>query len=285
MALVLTLMVVAIITAMVVEFAYGVYTNTNALNNWQTSQKLSLHAKSGTTLASRLISEYKSQSPKAYPGFFEISQKIPSDDFEGTISIRIEDENAKFNLKRLNPSTAISVKESYDSFIRLLEALNLDKDIADRITDWIDSNSDPRLQDSENVSKNADLDSIDELLLIPGIDRDSYEKLLPYVTIYGNNLININSADIPALMSLSSSITKEIAERIVNYRENTSFIQLNDIFNVSGIGIGVISSSCCDVSGSVFRVISTAESHGIKRIAESIIESSGSNVIKYWKEM
>src|SRR5512139_1596351 len=40
MALVLVLMIVALITAMVVEFAYGVYVNTNALNNWQTSQKL-----------------------------------------------------------------------------------------------------------------------------------------------------------------------------------------------------------------------------------------------------
>ena len=44
MALVLTLLVVAILSGMVVEFAYGVYISTNALHNWQTAQRLSLAA-------------------------------------------------------------------------------------------------------------------------------------------------------------------------------------------------------------------------------------------------
>jgi general secretion pathway protein K len=39
-ALVVTLLAVAIITAMVVEFSYGVYTGTNNLYNWRDSQRL-----------------------------------------------------------------------------------------------------------------------------------------------------------------------------------------------------------------------------------------------------
>ena len=68
----------------------------------------------------------------------------------------------------------------------MLKALNLKADIADRIVDWIDPDAEPRLRDSENSAKNGYLDSIDELLLIPGIDRESYERLVPYVTIYGS---------------------------------------------------------------------------------------------------
>lgn len=79
MALVLTLLVVALITAMVVEFAYGVYINTTALYNWETSQKLSLAAKSATRLAGKLISDQVSQFSFTYPGVLEMSQKIPSE--------------------------------------------------------------------------------------------------------------------------------------------------------------------------------------------------------------
>jgi hypothetical protein len=42
MALVMTLMILALITSLVVEFAYGVYTTTAALQNWKDSQRLSL---------------------------------------------------------------------------------------------------------------------------------------------------------------------------------------------------------------------------------------------------
>src|SRR3990172_7749332 len=94
MALVLTLLVVAILTAMVVEFAYGVYISTNALHNWQTAQRLSLAAKSATRLGARLIT----QNASLYPGHMEITQRIPFDEIDGTISLRIEDENSKFNL-------------------------------------------------------------------------------------------------------------------------------------------------------------------------------------------
>ena len=101
MALVITLLVVAILTAVVVEFAYGVYISTNALHNWQTAQRLSLAAKSATRLGARLITENASLYPYTYPGQMEIVQKIPFDEIDGTILLRIEDENSKFNLNSL----------------------------------------------------------------------------------------------------------------------------------------------------------------------------------------
>ncbi|MBI4688679.1 MAG: hypothetical protein HY754_00165, partial [Nitrospirae bacterium] len=55
MALVLTLMVLVLITAMVTEFAYGVYNGTNSLYNWYDSQRLSVLANSGMDIAGEFI--------------------------------------------------------------------------------------------------------------------------------------------------------------------------------------------------------------------------------------
>ena len=223
MALVLVLLIVALITAMVVEFAYGVYVNTNALYNWQTSQKLSFAAKSATKLASKLITsnmleQYKTRSA------FEMSQKIPFGDLDGTITMRIEDENAKFNLNSLKARDDYP----YQSFKRLLKQLNLKPEIADMVSFWISADTTHRPGGAIDLkSKNAALDSVDELLLIPGIDKESYGKLQPYVTIYGSGegmfSININTADVPVLMSLSDAITKDMAERVITYRQITPF--------------------------------------------------------------
>jgi general secretion pathway protein K len=277
MALVLTLMVVAIITAVVVEFAYGVYVNTNALYNWQTSQKLSLAARSATKLASSLISQYGRET-LAYPGFIEMSRPIPAGDLEGTITIRIEDENAKFNMDGLGGLVTTS-EDPYDSFVRLLEALELDPDIADRVAYWVESDTEHRPRGGDAKSKDAKLDSIDELLRIPGIDRDVYDKLAPYVTIYGDKSININSAGVPVLMS-HSRIDRDGAEKIIQYREFTPFTQETDI-DQKVPGFGDVGTSGLVVRGSAFRVVATAESGGIRRVVESVLWGGS---IKYWKE-
>ena len=291
MALVITLLVVAILTAVVVEFAYGVYVSTNALHNWQTAQRLSLAAKSATRLGARLITANASLYPFTYPGQMEIAQKIPFDEIDGTILLRIEDENSKFNLNSLVPRNGIldtGTSGPYASFLRMLRALNLKADIADRIVDWIDPDAEPRLRDSENSAKNGYLDSIDELLLIPGIERENYERLLPYVTIYGSlpgspAQININGAAVPVLMSLSDGINADIAARIVRYREATPFAEVGEITRVFEGGESVIGS--ITVKGTAFRVLATAQAGNIKRIIESVIDTTGGGrVVRYWKE-
>ena len=274
MALVLVLLIVTLITAMVVEFAYGVYVSTNALHNWQTSQKLSLAAKSATRLASKLISSNMSESFKTRSAF-EMGQKIPFGDLDGTITLRIEDENSKFNLNSLKTK-----KDGYDFFVRLLKVLDLNPDIANMVSYWVNASTDHRPQNSGNIQpKNTYLDSVDELLLIPGIDRESYGKLMPYVTIYGSGndtfLINVNTADVPVIRSLADNTSEAMAGRIISYRPLTSLQAVPDI----GMDFG---SGHVTYSGNTFHIVATAESNGIKRIVESVLEG---NTVKYWKEI
>ena len=101
LALVLTLMVLALICAMVVEFSYGIYVQTAALHNWQISQRLSLLARSGVKLASKTATERAAKYPYTYPGLLEISPPKLFEDYSADLSLRLEDENSKFNVKSL----------------------------------------------------------------------------------------------------------------------------------------------------------------------------------------
>ena len=286
MALVLTLLVVAVLTAMVVEFSYGVYISTSSLHNWQTAQRLSLLGKSVINLAAEMISDTNNRLSYTYPGVLEFPATEPVRGFNGSAGIRIEDENAKFNLNTLMYSNGLLNENAYQSLVRLLEALEIDPAIADGLADWIDPDTEPRRRDSEGKAKNGFLDSVDELLLVPGIDRKSYEALLPYVTIYGNGLININGAAVPVLMSLSESIDREMAGRIVQYRGHTPFEKTENIMKVAGFEtVGTSLMGRITVKGSAFSVLSTAASGGIRNIIQCVLEMSGNRpVVKYWKE-
>jgi len=290
-ALVLTLMAVALITAMVAEFAYGVYVSTSSLHNWQASQKLSLAARSAIQLGARLTAEKSAFSTYTYPGVFEITRELPTEDIEGLISIRIEDENARFNLNSLVFPNGTVNDKARDSFIRLLKALNLKPEIADRVIDWIDADSIPRGNGYEEGAKNDFLDSIDELGSIPGVEEAAFERLQPYVTIYGICpiglcLININTADVPVLMSLSDAIDRNLAENVVRYREISPFERTQDILKVAGFekaGQGVL--AFLTVKGSSFRILAKASSGDIQRIIESVMDLQGTTrTVRYWKE-
>ncbi len=292
MALVLTLLIMAMITAMVVEFVYGVYTTNAGLYNWREAQKLSLAAKSGISLTTKIISENLNRYSYTYPGSVEIPVENILKGFSGKVVIRVVDENGKFNLNSLIWPNGTTNETAFDSFIRLLKNLNLDENIAYRVADWIDRDLEPRRRDSEEGAKNDYLDSVDELLLVKGIDSQAYDKLSPLVTVYGieqvyNNLININAASRAVIMSLDDNITEALAERVINYRALEPFNRVSDLVRVAGFEgpLGQSLMNKITVKASNFRITSVAEEDRIKRVIECVIVVKGDAfLIGYWQE-
>jgi general secretion pathway protein K len=294
MVLVLTLMILTLITAMVVEFAYGVYTSTSALYNWRDSQRLSFVAKSGVVMAEKILSDPQTPQSESYK---YLGREIPvpniPEGFNGSFVIRAEDENAGLNLNSIHRTWGDRTLKVYDSLQRLLRDLDLDETIADRVADWIDTDSEPRLRDSEEGAKNAFMESVDELLLIQGIDQKAYEKLAPYVTVYGfdgpdSPLVNINTAPIPVIMSLDERITREMAEALLNQRVLEPFAlpgQLEKI-GFSNAMISSISDRFTVTFPRNFRITSVAEENKIKRIIEGVVKVTrgGQGIILSWRE-
>lgn len=294
MALVITLMILVIITALVTEFSYGIYTTTSSLYNWRDSQRLSFISRSGVTLAIKTISNIQNTYSYTYPARVDIPVMNIVEGFEGEVLIRAEDENSRFNLNSLIYQNGTLNTDALNSFKRLLRNLNLKEEIAEIIVDWIDKDSQPRLKESEEHAKNGYLESKDELLSIKGMDSKAYEKLSQYITVYGidrpdSNLININTAPIPVIMSLDDLITRELAERVILYRESTPFKNISDIVKVAGFegALGQSLISRIAVKASNFRITSIAADNKIQRVIESIVEIKGSGQanVKYWIEM
>jgi type II secretory pathway component PulK len=214
-----------------------------------------------------------------------------TDDFEGQLLIKITDENAKFNLNSLVLPNSTLNQTAYESFRRLLRILALDENIADRVADWIDRDTEPRIGQSEEGAKNTYMDSVDELWLIE--DSKVCEKLLPFVTVYGMgeisaNIININTASVTVLMMLDDMMTDELAGRIESYRSLEPFQKTSDIVKVAGFegSLGQSLIGRIAVKASNFRITSVAEQNRMKRIIECVMEkSAGGFKVRYWQEM
>lgn len=65
-------------------------------------------------------------------------------------------------------------------------------------------------------AKDREFEIPEELLLVRGMDKDIFEKIKNYITIYGNGKININTASKTVLLALG--LNRDLAEKIISFR-------------------------------------------------------------------
>ncbi len=279
--LIITLLLVSILIALVVNFVYAVFIDTSSISNWSSAQRASFIARSGQNLSTEYLKEIR-QSAFTY----ERETIIPLEhDFGPDISleIKVEDQNSKFNINSIVYPNGLTNEKALSSLKKLFEYLKINSDLPLIIADWIDPDSEPRLSDSENSSKNTFLWCVDELRFIEGIDNNIFKAISPYITVYGNNEININTAELPVLVSLNSDMTEDLAKRIIYYRESSPFENKNHIVRVSGLeAIGIQILDRITVKASNFRITAQATVKEITRIIESVVDSSMN--VQFWRE-
>jgi type II secretory pathway component PulK len=130
----------------------------------------------------------------------------------GRLSYRLTDENARLNLNLV----------TRDILDRLLQELSLEKSardiILDSIQDWRDNNEEHRLNGAESDyyqtlpvpyrSKNANFDTVDELLQVRGVTREilygrpDAPGLIEHLTVWGTGAVNVNTASATVLRTL-----------------------------------------------------------------------------------
>jgi general secretion pathway protein K len=106
---------------------------------------------------------------------------------------QLEDEQGKFNINDLAPSTSGTNHDMVKLFQRLLERVELEGKWAGLIADWIDTDNIPNTPDGAEDSvylsqtppyrtANLAVTSISELLALPGFGRARYDRIAPYIT-------------------------------------------------------------------------------------------------------
>jgi general secretion pathway protein K len=295
-ALILVVWVIVVLTAIVGEFSFTMRTELNIARNFKEEEEayqLALagieKAKLELLLINRAEVMYLDEEDMLM--FGEEEEERPSRKAEigkGSFEYKITDEDGKLNI---NTATEGQLKVLFlDSGIDVTDV----DIIVDSIFDWRDKNELHRLNGAEEdyykslenpySSKDGPFSTIEELLLVKGItkdvfygskdkeedDEEYYKGVAQYLTVYGSNLININTA---AESVLVVALGLTIAEQAKILRETGLPIY-------KAIGKSKVSSE-------YFTILSTGKNMdgSVKRRVKVVVKLLGNNLeTLYWND-
>ncbi len=157
----------------------------------------------------------------------------------GQVQGFLEDLQGRFNLNSLNQSGDAG-KLAREQFARLLRQLEINPEIISTIQDWLDNDIEARFPagaeddyylglDPAYRTANQDMLSPSELLLLKDLDKETYEKLRPHVTtLPPTTPININTASMEVLLSLTDDLSQAGIEGLLKKREDKAYQSVED---------------------------------------------------------
>ena len=167
---------------------------------------------------------------------------IDSEAVQGSIWGQIDDLQGRFNVNNLIGSDGEADQPALEQLERLLLALDLDPRFATLMADWLDNNQNEAIPDGAEdplysgftpAYRTADrrISSVSELAAVDGMDRATFEILLPHITaLPGRTAINVNTASMQVLQSLGPNIDEGTAEGLVLQREGGGFADFSADF-------------------------------------------------------
>ena len=161
----------------------------------------------------------------------------------GTIIGKLEDLQAQFNLNNLIGADGKENQLARQQFERLLATLDLDPRLAGGVVDWLDPDTELRFptggedvayvdEDPPYRTANSMITSTSELMAIEGFDRETYDRLAPYIAVLPRgSKLNVNTASDVLLASLSDDIDIGTAESMVEERAGADFVDIEATFS------------------------------------------------------
>ena len=156
----------------------------------------------------------------------------------GTVAGNLQDAQGRFNLNNLVVDGAFNALQ-HERFIRLLTTLEVEpyraEGIADALRDWLDPDQEEASHGGAEDyyylglsppyrSAGVAMASASELRLVRGMDEEIWRKLAPHViALPGLRYVNVNTAGLEVLRSLSEVITERKAQDILDKRWDSPF--------------------------------------------------------------
>lgn len=219
----------------------------------------------------------------------------------GEITATMGDLNGRFNLNNLDPDKKSNLNSAVwqDKFSKLLRALKLDPSLTGNIVAWMSTdaasngaNAGDAYYLGQSVPYRAahrEFMHVSELRLVKGIDGDTYATLAPYVSaLPAGTTINLNTASVPVLMTLTQTITEAEAQPIWQ-QGHANFISVDGAIKMQPALGGVIECRACySVQSSYFLAHGEITLDGlpftfyslIERRAPSLAEPGGIRVLQ-----
>lgn len=219
---------------------------------------------------------------------------------DGKLTVDIVDEDSKININQLVESNGINVNVYVENRLRRLVArLGGEQEMVDALIDWMDANNEPfgrRGAEDEYYktlgyhTKNGPLDSLDELYLVRGFDKDLLvdKNLKNYITVAPTDgKINVNTAKIDVLYDIHVELREGLIEEIVSYRDEKEFRSIVDVKNTIGITDNLYAKILpyIKVNSTIFTVHSKYTLYKVTKNVDALLKRDGKKVaIISWRE-
>ena len=282
-ALILVLMIIAIIVVVTLDFNSEMRSDFTAAANVRDSIRLRCVAKSGFDYALDVLTEDADKNDfdtlqEDWANADVLSKGVSS--LEGLAGIRLEVIDCERKIQINSLKLGEVGFDLLDRFLSLQE-FDLDpetvKDMEYSLIDWIDTNdleSDDmygaedayyQSQDPPYACNNGPVRSITSLRKVKGfkdIPQETFDKIVKHLTPYGEDKINLNTADPLILQALDDRITQNLADQMDAYRQdeehNLSLASITWYENIPDMVDIVIDKDLITTQSSFFWISSTA---------------------------
>jgi general secretion pathway protein K len=198
----------------------------------------------------------------------EIQKAVKESKMEGQYIATIESEGSKIDINDLDSPSKVIADSTRQQILQIFQS-QMDgneqfanrhrgddfEQIVNNITDYIDADKVGRgktggdesalYPDRPNdlIPPNSPFKTMEELHMVAGMTDEIFDLLKPRITVYGTKGVNINYAKKDVLMSLSSQITEERADKIIEdrakkergpFKDEADFLQYLTSIGVQG---------------------------------------------------
>jgi type II secretory pathway component PulK len=217
----------------------------------------------------------------------------------GGLSVKIVDEDSKININKLVPDGISADTYVYARLQSLIKRLGGKPEIVDALKDWMDIDGevtgtygaeDEYYKKMNMLPKNGPLDSLDELFMVRGFDKELLvdKGLKYYITVADTDgKINVNTAAIEVLYDISDKLREGIAEEIVRHRMEKEYKSVNDLLNTIGIDTNTQAelSKYMKVNSATFTVTSKFRIGKVVKTVEAVLKRAEKTTsVISWRE-
>ena len=302
-ALLLTLLVLTILVALILEFDAEARREYRDAAAFRDNFKATVLARASVQAARGVLQQDLLKDKQANQ-FFDAPTDLwalPITNYiigDGLLNAKIEDEKGKLNLNDLAVSgDDIAKKKKVLQVKRLFELLQINPDLVDAIVDWVDSDENQEPSGAESLyyqtlrpsyrAANAPLQTLLELRLIKRMTPEIIEKLSKLVTVYpteGQSLVNLNTADPLVIQTLDARITQSMAAAIVQARPFKSKVDLDGVNSFQEVGQQI--RDRYDIKSNVFLARLTVSVNEVTRNAAVVLQrdpNNGTSLVLYYR--
>lgn len=168
------------------------------------------------------------------------AQRLPPLNIPGGVMVgHMEDMQGRFNINNLIDGKKLD-PQAVSQFQRLLELLELPKELVQAVADWLDEDIDATAPEGAEddyylgleqayLSGNRQMVNISELRLVKGFDQQTFQRIAPFLAaLPTHTVINVNTAPAEVLASLSAKIGLDLAQELVKQRQEEPYEKIED---------------------------------------------------------